>query len=159
MGFIRNLFGKITKQKTTTPSSRKSTKTNLFIGGTPPPGAVVFRADGSIDRTPDSPQARHEWTIRKMTLKIEQEPYDGEWYFKRGISLMALGRYVEAVLDFSKLVDFYPNYDECYRLRGICYYHAGDRARALADLRRYKELCDVNLEPDAIKILAELEDS
>jgi hypothetical protein len=108
MGFIRNLFGKITKQKTTTPSSRKSTKTNLFIGGTPPPGAVVFRADGTIDRTPDSPQARHEWTIRKMTLKIEQEPYDGEWYFERGISLMALGRYVEAVSDFSKLVDFYP---------------------------------------------------
>ena len=94
-----------------------------------------------------------------MTLKIEQEPYDGEWYFERGTSLMALGRYAEAAIDLSRLVDFYPNYAECYRMRGICYYHAGDRARALADLRRYKELCDVNLEPDAIKILADLEDS
>jgi tetratricopeptide (TPR) repeat protein len=158
MGFISRLFGKKGKQKTTTPSSRQSTKINLFVGGTPPPGALVFKADGTIERTADSPQARHEWTVQKMTLKIEREPYDGEWYFERGTSLMALGRYAQAVIDFCKLVDFYPDYHECYRLRGICYYHANDHARALADLRRYRELCDVNLETDAIKILAELED-
>ncbi len=161
MRFIRRLFGKKRKQKTTAPSrsgSRKPTKINLLIGGTPPPGALVFKADGTIELAADSPQAHHESTIQKMTLKIEQEPYDGEWYFERGTSLMALGRYAEALTDFSRLVDFYPNYDECYRLRGICYYHAGDRARALADLRRYRELCADNLEPEAVKILLELED-
>jgi hypothetical protein len=157
MDFIRNLLGK--KKKASTPSSRDSAKINLFVGGTPPPGAVVFKSDGTIDQTPDSPQARHEWTVQKMTLKIEKDPYDGEWYFERGKALMALGRYPEAASDFSMLIDFY-NSDTCYRLRGLCYYHAGDRARALADLRRYKELCDVSrLEPETVKILSDLEGS
>jgi len=156
MDLIRNLFGK--KQKATTPSSRDSPKINLIVGDTPPPGAIVFKADGTIGQTPDSLQARHEWTVQKMTLKIERDPTDGEWYYERGKALMALGRYAEAIIDFSKLVDFHPDYDECYRLRGLGHYHAGDRARALADLRRYKELCDVSrLEPEAVRILAELE--
>ena len=133
-------------------------KLNIFVGGPPPPGAVVFKPDGTIDHLPDTPEARHEWTIRKMTLRIELEPDDGEWYFERGSALFALGRFAEAIPDFSKLISLIPQWGDYYRLRGLCFYHTNHRPQALDDLRRYRELSKPQrLEPEAIKILEQLE--
>jgi tetratricopeptide (TPR) repeat protein len=133
-------------------------KLNIFVGGPPPPGAVVFRPDGTIERAPATPEAQHEWTVRKMTSRIEQEPEDGEWYFERGTALVALGRFAEAIPDFSKLIDLVPKWGDYYRLRGLCFYHTSSHAQALDDLREYRRLRDPQrLESDAIKILEELE--
>ena len=135
-------------------------KLSIFLGGPPPPGAVVFRPDGTIEHAAETPEAHHEWTVRKMTSRIEQEPEDGEWYLERGKALLALGRYAEAIPDFSKLIDLVPKWGNYYRLRGLCFYHTSDRARALDDLREYRRLWDPQrLESDAIKILEELENA
>lgn len=132
-------------------------KVNLFIGGDPPPGSVVFRPDGSVGVTPDTPEARHEWTVRKMTAKIEKEPDDGEWYFERGSALFALGRFAEAIPDFSKLIELVPQWGDYYRLRGLCHVHANNRSEAAADLSRYRELTRPDrLDPAALEILEEL---
>jgi tetratricopeptide (TPR) repeat protein len=93
-----------------------------------------------------------------MTFKIQQEPDDGEWYFERGKALMALNHYVEAIPDFSKLIELYPTWGGYYQLRGLCYFRAGDKEHALADLRQYKELeKSERLDEETIKILDELE--
>ena len=133
-------------------------KLNIFVGGPPPPGSTVFRADGTIEHTPDTPDARHEWTVRKMTSRIRDEPENGEWYFERGSALFALRRFAEAIPDFSKLIELIPLWGDCYRLRGLCFYHTSNRTGALADLRRYRELSSPQrLDTDAIGILEELE--
>jgi len=142
------------------PSDPKKTsrRLNLFIGGPPPPGAAVFKPDGTIEHTPDTPEARHEWTVRKMTASIEREPDNGEWYFERGKALFELGRFGEAIPDFSKLIELFPQWGNYHRLRGLCFYHANQLTQALDDLRRYRELSNpLRLEPEAIKILEELE--
>jgi tetratricopeptide (TPR) repeat protein len=93
-----------------------------------------------------------------MTSKIEKEPEDGEWYFERGSALFALGRFAEAIPDFSKLIELVPQWGNYYRLRGLCFYHTNKRAEAAADLRRYRELSrPERLDPAAIKLLEELE--
>ena len=93
-----------------------------------------------------------------MTLKIQQEPDDGEWYFERGKALMALNQYAEAISDFSKLVELYPTWGGYYQLRGLCYFRAGDKKNALADLKKYKEFeKSERLNSETITILEELE--
>lgn len=135
-----------------------SVKVNLIISDTPPPGGILFKPDGTIERIPDSPTARYKWTIQKMTYKIEQEPEDYEWYFERGKAFMGLNQYQEAISDFSKLIEKYPTFNGYYELRGLCYFHIGDKANALADLRHYKELSNQErLNESTIKILDELE--
>lgn len=137
---------------------RAPSKLNIFVGHAGPPGAVVFKQDGTIERTPDTPKARHEWTVRTMTSRIEHEPENGEWYFERGTALFALGRFGEAIPDFDKLIDLVPQWGNYYRLRGLCFYQTNLPKQALDDLRRYRELWDPKgLEPDAIKVLEELE--
>ena len=133
-------------------------KLNIFVGGPPPPGAVVFKPDGTIDHLPDTPEAHHEWTIRKMTSRINRDPDNGEWYFERGSALFGLGRFAEAIPDFSKLIGLIPQWGDYYRLRGLCFYHTNHRPEALDDLRRNRELSNPQrLEPEAIKILEQLE--
>lgn len=131
---------------------------NIFVGGPPPPGAVVFKSDGTIEPAPETSEAHYEWIVRKMTSRIEQEPDDGEWYFERGTALFALGRFADAIPDFSKLIGLVPGWGNYYRLRGLCFYHTSNPAKALDDLREYRRLWDPQrLESDAIKILEELE--
>ena len=131
---------------------------NLFVGGSPPPGSTVFRADGTIEHTPDTSEARHAWTVRKMTVKIEQEPDNGEWYFERGSALFALGRFAEAIPDFSRLIELVPQWADYHRLRGLSFFHTGDRSQALRDLGRYRELAKPErLDAEAVTILEDLE--
>jgi tetratricopeptide (TPR) repeat protein len=102
--------------------------------------------------------ARYKWTVQKMTYKIQQEPDDGEWYFERGKALMGLNQYQEAIPDFSKLIEIYPTGGGYYELRGLCYFHVGDKVNALADLRQYKIYRNKNASiKDTIKTLDELE--
>ena len=138
-------------------NGRKSTKLNIFVGSTPPPGTISFNADGTISKTSDSPELRLEWIVQKMTRKIEQEPDDGEWYFERGNALMALGRYTNAIPDFSKLIDIYAKFGDYYRFRGLCYFYLGDQTHALEDLRSYKQFWSHKFDAEALKILEELE--
>jgi tetratricopeptide (TPR) repeat protein len=142
------------------PSNPKKgrSKLNIFVGGPPPPGAVVFKPDGTIEPAPETSEAHYEWIVRKMTSRIEQEPDDGEWYFERGTALFALGRFADAIPDFSKLIGLVPGWGNCYRLRGLCFYHTSNHAKALDDLREYRRLWDPQrLESDASKILEGLE--
>lgn len=135
-----------------------STKVNIVVGGTPPPGGITFKPDGTIERVPDSLAARHKWTVQKMTRKIEQEPDDDEWYFERGKALMELRQYQEAIPDFSKIIEKYPTFGGYYEFRGLCYLHAGEKANALADFQRYNGLTNKeHLHESTIKILDKLE--
>ena len=96
------------------PSDPKKipSRLNLFIGGSPPPGAAVFTPDGTIEHTPDTPEARNEWTVRKMTASINREPDNGKWYFERGMALFELDRFAEAIPDFSKLIELIPEWGD-----------------------------------------------
>jgi hypothetical protein len=113
---------------------------NIIVSSAQPPGAIFFGRDGTIAQVPDSLDARHKWVVEKMTLKIEKEPDDGEWYFERGKAYMALNQYAEAIADFNQLIAWYPTSETAYRMRGLCYFHAGDKVTALADLRQYRLL-------------------
>ncbi len=154
------VLSKMSSRQNTIKQKRNpsATKVNLIIGNTPPPGAVVFNPNGTIEQTPNSLEARHKWVIQKTTLKIQQEPDDGEWYFERGKALMALNQYSEAISDFSKLVELYPTWGGYYQVRGLCSFRAGDKENALVDLKKYKELeKSERLDGETIKILEELE--
>jgi tetratricopeptide (TPR) repeat protein len=133
-------------------------KLNIFVGGPPPPGGIEISGDGTIRQLPHTVEARAEWTIFKMTHKIAREPDDGEWYYERAMALATLGRYPQAIEDFSMLIGMYPPYADTYRLRGLCYYAMHDHPRALADLRLYQRLSRGRpLDPQAQSILEELE--
>lgn len=133
------------------------TKVNVIVGDTPPPGGITFRPDGTIERIPDSLADRHKWTVQKMTRKIEQEP-DDEWYFERGKAYMGLRQYQEAISDFSKVIEKFPTFGGYYEIRGLCFFHAGDKVNALADFRRYNDLTNKErLNESTIKILDKLE--
>ena len=159
-GIIYFALARISSRRKTAEQKLNSstTKVNLIIGDALPPNAVVFNPDGTIGRTPDTPEVRHKWIVQKMTFKIQQEPDDGEWYFERGRALMALNQYTEAIPDFSKLIELLPIWAGYYQSRGLCYFYTGDKTKALADLKKYKSLeKSERLDDDTIRILDELE--
>ena len=125
------------------------------------PNMVTFRADGSVSSGPMPPEMYYNYIVQKATRKIEREPNDPdnrEWYAERGKALMGLGKFAEAIPDFTVLINIYPSYGLTYGWRGLCYSFSGDGARALDDLRQYKVLSHPkDLDADILKLLEALE--
>ena len=133
-------------------------KVNLIIGDSPPPGAVIFNPDGTIGRTPDSPEARHRWIIQKMTLNIQREPQNGEWYAERSTAYMKLGLYPEAISDLDKLIELEPSWTTAYHFRGICHFYIGNKQNAWEDLKDFKNVVRAEYQDkETIRIIDELE--
>lgn len=67
-----------------------------------------------------------------------------QMYYKRALSCFNTGRYDEAVDDFSKVIEYLPNWDEPYYNRGYCYLSTGLYEHAIADFTKSLEIkpCD-----------------
>jgi tetratricopeptide (TPR) repeat protein len=139
------------------PNQLTFDKLKAVIASTPSPDGIASTRD-TIEIIPVSPRSRPGWAVQKMTLNIQRQPDNGGWYLERGKAFLEMRQFTEAMADFSKLIQLHPTIGYAYWLRGLCYFHLGNKEQALKDLREYKQLESGKfLEETASAILEEME--
>jgi Flp pilus assembly protein TadD len=78
--------------------------------------------------------------LRVSEHLIALAPYNAEGWFKKGISLVNLGKYREAIIAFEKVAVLNPADTETLLHLGICYENLGNPAEALNAYNRAIEL-------------------
>ena len=71
---------------------------------------------------------------------VEMSEGRGNVRFNRGIAYMAIGKFEEAIEDFSKEIEYAPNDAEFYYHRAIAFYSIGRDNEAGSDLTRANQL-------------------
>lgn len=86
-------------------------------------------------------QGKMEQAVAEMTAIIKQNPEEDEAWNKRGNLNFAMGRYQEAVRDFTEaLATSFGSNDTLYRSRGKAYEKLGQKDRAQKDFQKADEL-------------------
>ena len=75
----------------------------------------------------------HIRAIELLTEAIEEDPGSAFAHFKRGNSFRLLGRYEEAILDYSRAMELQPGIPDSWVNRGICHDELGKYDRARSD--------------------------
>ena len=71
---------------------------------------------------------------------IKDHPKSAFGYFFKGIAMDELGEYEIAIVNYSKSIEYEPNYSENFQNRGLAYYHNKDYDNAIADYKKALEL-------------------
>lgn len=81
----------------------------------------------------------HEAAINDLTRTIERRPAEANAYNVRGSSYRALKKPLEAISDYNKAIEIFPQPDAVYN-RGVAHDDLGKKSLALADYTRAIEL-------------------
>lgn len=71
---------------------------------------------------------------------IKDHPKSAFGYFFKGIAMDELGEYEIAIVNYSKAIEYEPNYAENFQNRGLAYYHNKDYDNAISDYKKALEL-------------------
>ena len=66
---------------------------------------------------------------------IKYYPDSAFGYFFKGIAMDELGEYELAIVNYTKAIEYEPNYAENFQNRGLAYFHNKDYDNAIADYR------------------------
>ena len=121
-------------------------------------GGAIKMYDWLIEQNPNEARYYHNrgWVYQlkgkkklaaedyKKYLSLWSRPEDdmraaGD-YCERGVTYRYLKDYENAIKEFTKAIELYPNVAAYYELRGKCYKAIGDNARAQADFAKAKQL-------------------
>jgi tetratricopeptide (TPR) repeat protein len=93
------------------------------------PGATVAELD-----TADNPAAAVN--ISSLTEAVNRRPNDPEAFNQRGAAYARIGRFSDAIADFSKAVSLEPGFAPAYTNRGLAQRQTGRNDAALQDFSR-----------------------
>jgi tetratricopeptide (TPR) repeat protein len=90
---------------------------------------------------------RNKAAINELDKAIELDPEDVAAYYWRGLAYEKLGNYIQAINDYSKIIEINPKYEaksrqlfHAYRNRGRAYTKLGDYLEAIKDSEKAIEL-------------------
>lgn len=98
---------------------------------------------------------RPEDAIADYTRALNIEP-SAETYVNRGQVYLQAEKFTSAIADFDRALELDETYALAYRGRGFANYLLGNDADALADLRRYADLSERQIEPEITDLIDEL---
>jgi tetratricopeptide (TPR) repeat protein len=75
--------------------------------------------------------------IERYNLRIKEAP---KKYWESGNENLNLGKYSQAIIDYTNLIQLDPNFIYSYRNRGVAYENIGKHSQALIDLNKFIEL-------------------
>jgi lipoprotein NlpI len=106
--------------------------------------AGLAHGDPSLDLSKQAAEAwkkgDREQALDLVRKAIAADPKNAQAPFLRGQMLDSLGRYAEAVNDFSRCAELDPKFAEAYDLRGSSEFKRGKFAEAVADFDRFLAL-------------------
>lgn len=79
-------------------------------------------------------EENYEESIDALSASIDTGKIVVGVYYYRGLSLLALGKFAEAAVDFTEALNWEEDKLSCIFNRGICYYALDDMEKAVADL-------------------------
>ncbi len=85
-------------------------------------------------------ESKPDQLIEYLTNAIEADPNYIDAYDARGFAYGVLGRYAEAVADYTKAIELNPGYAYYYSVRGAAYYRLERYDLAVADLTKAVDL-------------------
>lgn len=98
--------------------------------------ALPLHAQDYEDCQSGNPVDDYNTVVEACTALLEVDPLNSNAYFTRAYAQNELGRYEEAILDYSKVLFIYPKDAFAYNNRGFAYAMLGQQDMAVVDYTR-----------------------
>jgi tetratricopeptide (TPR) repeat protein len=76
----------------------------------------------------------------KFSLALEDDFFDAEIYYMRGLSRLYQNKFHDAVIDFTEAINLKPDHADAYNSRGLCYGYLDQKLIAMPDFNKAIEL-------------------
>jgi tetratricopeptide (TPR) repeat protein len=94
----------------------------------------------SKTQSQNSPPPRNRTTVNPKPTNPQQNASNAERFYEYGVENVGLGKYEDAINDFTQAIRINPNYIEAYKYRGLLCSQLGYELRATADLTKAAQL-------------------
>jgi tetratricopeptide (TPR) repeat protein len=88
----------------------------------------------------NSPPPRYRTTVNPKPSNPQQNASNAERFYEYGVENVRLGKYEDAINDFTQAIRINPYYIEAYKYRGLLCSQLGYELRATADLTKAAQL-------------------
>jgi tetratricopeptide (TPR) repeat protein len=99
---------------------------------------------------------RPEDAIPDLEKVLQHDPQSHIGWFAKGTIELGQKKYDEAIQDYTRAIEIYPNYEQAYKNRAITYAHKGNYNKAIADGAEFLRLTPGD--PSAEKMRQQIEE-